>query len=93
MLAWSLINGWTRLYLGVHYPSDVLIGFLYGCLVGFTVYSVFYKLYFNITPKLNYISSQYTSTGYDKKDIDVVLTVFVLTLSVMSVYSILNIGL
>ena len=50
-------------------------------------------LYFNITPKLNYISSQYTSTGYDKKDIDVVLTVFVLTLSVMSIYSILNIGL
>lgn len=93
MLAWSMINGWTRLYLGVHYPSDVLIGFLYGCLVGFAIYSVFYKFYFNITPKLNYISSQYTSTGYDKKDIDVVLTVFVLTLSVMSVYSILNIGL
>ena len=31
---WSLINCWTRLYLGVHFPGDILVGLLWGGLVG-----------------------------------------------------------
>ncbi len=38
MVAWSLTNCWTRLYLGVHYPGDILVGLLWGGLVGFLVY-------------------------------------------------------
>ena len=93
ILCWSLLNGWTRLYLGVHYPSDVLFGFLYGCLVGVVVYSAFHRFYFKMSPKLNYISTQYTKSGYDRKDIDMVVTILMATLSVAIFYSILDIGL
>ena len=38
LLTWALVNSWTRIYLGVHYPFDVLVGILFGSLVGLTVY-------------------------------------------------------
>ena len=44
MLSWSLLNGWSRIYLGVHYFGDVMVGFAYGVLVGFGVYWLFRRL-------------------------------------------------
>jgi len=38
MVAYSLINCWTRLYLGVHYPGDITVGLLWGAIVGYAVY-------------------------------------------------------
>jgi undecaprenyl-diphosphatase len=80
LVLWALLNGWTRLYLGLHYPSDVLVGWAFGALAGFLVYLLYRRMYYKISPKLNYISSQYTKTGYDHSDIDVVMTVLAFTL-------------
>ena len=82
MVLWALLNCWTRLYLGVHYPSDVLCGLLFGCVVGIIVYIAFYKLFYKFNIKFQYISSQYTASGYAKVDIDVVVSTLVLTLAV-----------
>ena len=38
MVGWSLVNCYTRLYLGVHYPGDITVGLIWGSLVGFGVY-------------------------------------------------------
>lgn len=35
---WSLLNCWTRLYLGVHFVGDILVGLAFGACVGFTIY-------------------------------------------------------
>lgn len=80
LVTWSLINCWTRLYLGVHYPSDILCGMIIGIIVGILVYLLYYKIYLRISPKINYISNQYTSTGYDHDDIDKVMVIVMLTL-------------
>ena len=80
LLIWSLINCWTRLYLGVHYPSDILCGMIIGIIVGILVYLLYYKIYLRISPKINYISNQYTSTGYDHDDIDKAMVILMLTL-------------
>ncbi|MCD8296914.1 MAG: phosphatase PAP2 family protein [Prevotella sp.] len=80
MVLWSLVNCWTRLYLGVHYPSDVIVGIVWGAIVGLAVYFIYFKVYLSISSDLNYISSKYTSTGYSHEDVDIVLVVMVLTL-------------
>ncbi len=90
MIAWSLLNGYTRLYLGVHYPSDVLVGFLWGAVSGFIAYLVWRKVYFKISPGLNYVSSQYTRTGYALSDADVVIAVMAFTFIYSMVFAIVG---
>lgn len=36
-----LVFAYSRIYLGVHFPGDILVGYLFGFLTGF----LFYKLY------------------------------------------------
>ena len=93
LVIWSLINCWTRLYLGVHYPSDILCGMIIGIIVGILVYLLYYKIYLRISPKINYISNQYTSTGYDHDDIDKVMVILMFTLVYVVTRSVVMAGL
>ena len=93
LVIWSLINCWTRLYLGVHYPSDILCGMMIGIIVGILVYLLYYKIYRRISPKINYISNQYTSTGYDHDDIDKAMVILMLTLVYVVTRSVVMAGI
>ncbi len=88
MILWSLLNCYTRLYLGVHYPGDILVGLLCGALVGILVYFIYYRIYNKISPSLNYISTQYTSTGYSYNDIHLVFNIVMYTLVVASIMAV-----
>lgn len=79
LVLWSFINCWTRMYLGVHFPGDILCGLLWGGLVGMFIYYVYYKINIRISTGMKFISSQYTSTGYQFIDIDVVINVLFFT--------------
>lgn len=92
LVIWSLINCWTRLYLGVHYPSDILCGMIIGIIIGILVYLLYYKIYRRISPKINYISNQYTSTGYDHDDIDKAMVILMLTLVYVVTRSVIMAG-
>jgi len=46
LIVWALLVGYSRIYIGVHFPSDVLFGFLFGGTVGWLLYRfllVFFK--------------------------------------------------
>ena len=34
-LPWALLMSYTRIYLGVHFPGDILMGIVMGCLIGY----------------------------------------------------------
>ena len=57
----------------------MLVGLLWGGAVGFVVYMTYLQLYLKLYPNYNYVSSQYTSTGYNHSDVDVVLVVLLAT--------------
>ena len=73
IVAWSLINCWTRIYLYMHFPSDVLVGLLWGGTVGAIVYFFHKKLFSRLTSHLHFISSQYTRTGYALTDVSAII--------------------
>lgn len=81
LVLWSIINCWTRMYLGVHYPSDVLCGMLFGGMVGVIVYFFYrkYSLRMSVRASIGG-SSEYTRGGYAVADVDIIMNVFAFTL-------------
>mgnify|MGYP004511398967 CR=1 FL=1 len=79
LVLWSLTNCYTRIYLGLHYPLDIFCGLLWGAIVGGFVYFIYCKVHSHIAPANNFISTQYTSTGYSLDDIDIVELVLIVT--------------
>ncbi len=60
---WAFLTGYTRIYLGVHFPGDVLFGSLLGIACGYFVYW-FYQLirrYFYVSFGLKTLQSPYQS--------------------------------
>ncbi len=51
---WALINVYSRIYAGVHYPGDILFGIILGSLIGWGMY----KLYNYLSKKNSFISYQ-----------------------------------
>ena len=51
LIAIGLIICFSRIYLGVHYLSDLLVGALVGYLVSFLLFQTIFKKYFNLTPQ------------------------------------------
>ena len=48
MVLWSLTNCWTRLYLGVHFPGDILTGLCWGFICGTAVYFLLYRRVYKV---------------------------------------------
>lgn len=43
LVTWSLINCWTRLYLGMHYPSDIICGLFFASLLSLFIYAFYLR--------------------------------------------------
>ena len=70
---------WTRLYLGQHFFTDILVGITWGVTVGI----IFYLLYLrfsnrSISNRYN-VSERYTVSGFYKYDIEVIVLVQIIT--------------
>lgn len=78
LMSWSLLNCWTRAYLGVHYVGDLTVGLLWGTVVGLLVYFVYRKLY-PFPPSAEHRADIQTTSGYAISDIYLLLSSLLFT--------------
>jgi undecaprenyl-diphosphatase len=83
---WAMLNAITRVYLGVHYPTDILVGMVWGCVMGCISYIAYNYVFYKHSPRINYISSQYTKTGYSYGDIDFVISIMAFTVAMVTIF-------
>lgn len=79
MYFWALTNCWTRLYLGQHYLTDVIVGIIWGVVAGTAAYYVYTKTCRRFCQTAKFISSQYTRTGFAWGDIYAAVTALLVT--------------
>ena len=41
LFLWPLIFAYSRIYLGLHYPLDIMCGFLFGAISGFLIFKLY----------------------------------------------------
>ena len=44
LFLWPLIFAYSRIYLGLHYPGDILTGYFFGAVFGFVTFKIYQKL-------------------------------------------------
>lgn len=86
LITWALVNCWTRLYLGVHYPSDIIVGVVWGSVSGLFAYTMYNKV--KDTRRLSVSDNAATSDmAYRRSDINRVICVMALLVIFAIIFS------
>ena len=75
LILWASMNAFTRIYLGMHYPGDIIGGTIIGVTVGWGIYRLYTYIQKRIKHNVrrDWISSQYTKSGYRVSDVYLLL--------------------
>jgi undecaprenyl-diphosphatase len=80
LFSWAILSSYSRIYLGLHFPGDILAGIVSGSLIALLFYYIYQLLLKKFCFQRNNFSSLFTSTGYMKKDFIILHIVFLATL-------------
>lgn len=92
LLVWAVINCFSRIYLGVHYPGDILCGALLGAAIGVVVYLIFSFIRNKVEYSSVRITANYTSSGYLVDDVRMVTASLYATFVFISIYALIYIN-
>ena len=79
--SWTLLNCWTRVYLGVHYIGDLTVGCIWGAFVGWGIHRLIIKKWqeLNLQNGSMFASSCTTSTGYTHRSLHIFIASLLIT--------------
>ena len=92
LLLWAAINAFSRIYLGVHYPGDILCGALLGAVIGTVVYLIFNFIRHKVEYSSVRITANYTPSGYLVDDVRMVTAAIYATFVFISIYALIYIS-
>ena len=79
LFIWAMMSSYSRIYLGLHYPGDILAGAFSGTIIAILFYIIFNLLSRRFCVQKENYSSLFTSTGYWIKDFLLLYIVFFAT--------------
>lgn len=85
---WALINSYSRIYLGVHFISDIIGGMMLGTILGFLVYLLFQ---YGRVKIIKQTLPETSKPVYSTKHGNIIITAIVITVIVNIGYSLFSI--
>ena len=92
MLAWASINSYSRIYLGVHFPGDILCGAVLGTIIGGITYWIYNILHYKVERSSARITTNYTKSGYLVDDVLLMVTSIYVTFVFIAIYALIYIN-
>ena len=76
LILYACLSSYSRMYLGVHFPLDILMGTLWGVFCAVMVYLFYLWVNRRFNTYVPTYGSSYTATGYRRTDLIPILVVF-----------------
>lgn len=92
LLAWAAINSYSRIYLGVHFPGDILCGAIVGTLLGLAMYLLYAFIHNKIERQPTRITANYTRSGFLVEDVNIMTSAIYLTFVFITIYALIYIN-
>ena len=89
IFAWALLNSYSRIYLGVHYPLDIICGAAVGIFSAFFVHILLYyikKIYTGFDYKRSG-GINITASGFEYKNVRMVIFFLLITVLFISIFA------
>jgi len=92
LLVWAAINSYSRIYLGVHFPGDILCGAIVGTLLGLAMYLLYAFIHNKIERQPTRITANYTRSGFLVEDVNIMTSAIYLTFVFITIYALIYIN-
>lgn len=80
LFGWAALSSYSRMYLGVHYPSDIAVGLCFGLFSGAVFHRIYTLVAGRFLPAALPQSAAYTASGYRTGDFRVFYAAFAVSL-------------
>lgn len=88
LFVWACVSSYSRIYLGVHFPGDILCGAVLGMLVGLVVNLIYNSIIHHTMGERQFYSTAYTSSGFLHSDMHLLAFMLMLTYCVVFIVAI-----